>query len=151
MSEDKDSRQLPEEPSTDKPHIDAGEVKSEGTTTVDRTDFPSPSRPPWWKRLFGLARRKDHDPTRYELENKRFKADTLNRNIYAGALLAILFIQLGMAHWFLYMAATGPHTPDKAGFYLSDQVLGFYLGSVVVEVIGLVYGIVRGYFPSKDN
>lgn len=133
------------------PHIDESEVEHEGAGTVDSTDFPTASKVSWWKKIFRRRGRSASDPTRNELENRRFKADTRNRNLYAGVLLVVLIAQLVAAHWIMFRAATGPHNPDQEGFYLSDQVLCVYLGSVVVEVIGLVYGIVRGIFPSKDE
>lgn len=131
-------------------HIDDQEVVDEGSSSIVASNFPVGAQKPWWKKLWTFGRRKQ-DPTREQLENGRYRADTRNRNLYALALLAILVIQLIAAHYVIYRAAVGPHDPAKNGFYLSDQVLMAYMGSVVVEVIGLVYGIVRGIFPSNDQ
>ncbi|OFN35759.1 hypothetical protein HMPREF2562_07090 [Corynebacterium sp. HMSC077G07] len=133
-----------------RPHIDDREVAQEGASSIDALDFPTkPHRA--WRKGFSRFGHQKKDPTREQLENGRYESDTRNRNIYAWVLLCILIAQLIVAHFLIYLSATGPHDPSKDGFYLSDQVLIAYMGSVVVEVIGLVYGIVRGIFPKSDQ
>lgn len=131
--------------------IDSAELDEEGQGSIQEKDFRDGEDLTWFQKIF---RRKPHrrsDPTREQLENLRFQSDTRNRNVYAGVLLVILFLQLVVTHVMLFMSAFGAHDPAEAGFYLSDKVLIAYLGSVVVEVIGLVYGIVRGIFPLPDR
>ncbi|MBL7285815.1 hypothetical protein FPH17_02750 [Corynebacterium godavarianum] len=132
------------------PQIDDHEVEQEGASSIDALDFPTQPQRVWWKEIFRFRHRRK-DPSREELENGRYESDTRNRNIYAWVLLGILIAQLIAAHYLIYRSATGSHDPSKDGFYLSDQVLMAYMGSVVVEVIGLVYGIVRGIFPNSDQ
>ncbi|WP_408918490.1 hypothetical protein ACKFRN_09265 [Corynebacterium kefirresidentii] len=141
------------DPSLQQPQISEEEKNAEGTHGIDETNFPTSFKEQtpswmsgWLSRVFRRHPKKEHRPTREELEKDRYKADTRYRTIYAKALLAILFFQLVVAHIFLYKIANGPHQPDAEGFYLSDQVIIAYLTSIVVEVIGLVYGIVRGIY-----
>ena len=146
------------DPSPQQPQISEEEKNTEGAQGIDETYFPTSFKeqnpswmPGWLSKVFGRRPKKDHRPTREELEKDRYKADTRYRTFYAKALLVILVVQLVTAHYFLYKIANGPHTPDDGGFYLSDQVIIAYLASVVVEVIGLVYGIVRGIYLLPEH
>ncbi|WP_408922364.1 hypothetical protein [Corynebacterium kefirresidentii] len=146
------------DPSPQQPQISEEEKNTEGAQGIDETYFPTSFKeqnpswmPGWLSKVFGRRPKKDHRPTREELEKDRYKADTRYRTLYAKALLVILVVQLVTAHYFLYKIANGPHTPDDGGFYLSDQVIIAYLASVVVEVIGLVYGIVRGIYLLPEH
>ena len=146
------------DPSPQQPQISEEEKNTEGTHGIDETNFPTSFKeqnpswmPGWLSKVFDRRPKKDHRPTREELEKDRYKADTRYRTIYAKTLLTILIGQLVVAHIFLYEIANGTHKPDAEGFYLSDQVIIAYLTSIVVEVIGLVYGIVRGIYLLPEH